>query len=56
MKAFNFLAFLAVLAFCLQSCNDLDHDIPEFNELLLSCQTSDPINELQWLTTLAEKY
>lgn len=47
---------LAMVMCCTLGCEGVDQDDPELNELLLSCQTSDPIKELRWLADLAEKY
>lgn len=43
---------MALLAFYSQSCSSVDQDDPELNELLISCQTTDPIRDLQWLADL----
>lgn len=56
MKTKLYILVLSVLAFCVQSCEGLDQDNPELNELLLSCQSTNPIADLQWLADLDEKY
>ncbi|MFC4870566.1 hypothetical protein [Negadavirga shengliensis] len=55
MKLKTILAII-ILALGTQSCSSTDQDNPELNELLLACQTTDPINELQWLADLDAKY
>jgi hypothetical protein len=52
MKTKLYILVLAFMAFYSQSCTSVDQDDPELNELLLSCQTTDPINDLQWLADL----
>lgn len=52
MKTKLCILVLAILALYAQSCNNVDQDNPELNELLLSCQTTDPIKDLQWLADL----
>ena len=47
---------LALLAYYTQSCNSVDQDDPELKDLSLSCQTTDPIRELQWLADLDSQY
>lgn len=56
MKTKLYTLVLALLAFYLQSCNGVDQEDPELNELLRSCQTTDPIRDLQWLADLDNKY
>ncbi len=51
-----YILFLVMLAFYAHSCNSIDQDNPELNELLLSCQSTDPINELEWLANLDKEY
>tara|TARA_R110000850_G_C9991609_1_gene467091 strand:- start:1450 stop:1833 length:384 start_codon:yes stop_codon:yes gene_type:complete len=52
MKTKLYTLILALLAFYLQSCNGVDQEDPELSELLRSCQTTDPIRDLQWLADL----
>ena len=52
MKTKLCILALALLAFYSQSCNSVNQDDPELNDLLLSCQTTDPIKDLQWLADL----
>ena len=56
MEKKRFIFVLCVMVICIQSCNHLDQDDQELNELVLSCQTADPINELQWLADLDAEY
>ena len=56
MKTTVNILVLAILAVCINACDSINQDDSELNELLLSCQTTDPINELQWLADLDEKY
>jgi hypothetical protein len=56
MKPKLFVLALAAMAFYIQSCDHLDQDHPELNDGLLSCQTSDPMAELQWLADLDKQY
>tara|TARA_R110002096_G_scaffold126622_2_gene273868 strand:- start:1432 stop:1815 length:384 start_codon:yes stop_codon:yes gene_type:complete len=56
MKTRIYILAIALLAFFSQSCNSVDQDDPELNELLLSCNATDPINDLQWLGDLDAEY
>src|SRR5690606_25094531 len=56
MKLKLCIPFLALMAFCVQSCGNMDQDHPELNELLISCETTNPMTELQWLADLDKKY
>ncbi|WP_439489094.1 hypothetical protein [Algoriphagus sp.] len=56
MKTKLCILALVLLAYYSQSCNSVDPDDPELNELLLSCQAKDPINDLQWLADLDEEH
>lgn len=47
---------MALLALYTQSCDSVDQENPELNELLLTCQTTDPIRDLQWLADLDEEH
>lgn len=56
MKTKLYILVFSLLAIYIQSCNNLDQDDPELNELLLSCDTTDPINDLHWLADLDAEY
>ncbi len=56
MKTTFYLLAVVLLLFGTAACNSLEQDDERMKELLSACQTTDPMNELQWLADLDAKY
>ncbi|WP_439488727.1 hypothetical protein [Algoriphagus sp.] len=53
MKSFTAVLILSLVVL---SCNSVDQLDPEHDELLMSCNVQNPIDDLEWLKEIAEEY